>query len=285
MKLISEISQDVQYLTEEKDGKKFLYVAGPYISVNTPNRNNRIYSKGIMEPVVEGFVKDKINNKTAYGEWGHPQGPKINEERISHRITSLDWDGNNVIGKAVVLDEGQGKIMRSIIESGGRFGMSTRGLGSVKPNSQGLQEVQNDFKLVTVDAVTDPSGLNCWVNGIMEGVDWVYDAARGSYMENKVEDLAKAMKKISKRELLEKKYELFRYYLGLMLPEEDNNQFLVHRKLNPLGGGQKTIINHDRSVTHVNMTGKAASNMLKKAKGLGLQGQKTTAKQGRWPSK
>jgi len=214
MKLITDITEEIEFLIEDKDGKKHFYVQGPYISVNTPNRNNRIYSKTIMEPVVEGFIKDKVGQKTAYGEWGHPQGPKINEERISHRITDLKWDGNNVIGKAVVLDEGHGKLMRNIMETGGRFGMSTRGLGSVKPNDKGLQEVQSDFKLVTVDAVTDPSGVNCWVNGIMEGVDWVYDAARGSYMESKVEDLRKTMKKFSKRELLEKKANIFKYFLN-----------------------------------------------------------------------
>src|SRR5262245_3345019 len=125
MKLISDLTEDIQFITEDRDGKKFLYVEGPYISVNTPNRNNRIYSKAVMEPVVENYLRDKVNQKTAYGEWGHPQGPKINEERISHRITSLKWDGDAVVGRAVVLDEGHGKIMRNIIETGGRFGMST----------------------------------------------------------------------------------------------------------------------------------------------------------------
>ncbi len=214
MKLISEVTEALEFLHEEKDGKKHLYVSGPYISVNTPNRNNRIYSKGIMEPVVEGYIKDKIDNRTAYGEFGHPQGPKINEERISHRIVGMKWDGDSVIGKAVVLDEGHGKIMKNIIETGGRFGMSTRGLGSVKANDKGLQEVQSDFKLVTVDAVTDPSGAGCWVNGIMEGMEWVYDATKGTYMENKIEQLADTMKKLTTKELNERKMVLFRHYLA-----------------------------------------------------------------------
>ncbi len=195
MRLITEVCSELSYLTEEKNGKKLLYVEGPYISVNVPNRNNRIYSRTLMEPVIETFLKDKVDNKTAYGEFGHPSSPKVNEERISHRITSLKWDGNNVVGRAVVLDEGHGKLMRSIIESGGRLGMSTRGLGSVKANDQGLQEVQNDFKLVTVDAVTEPSGVGCFVQGIMEGKDWVLDSLKGIWMESEIEQKIEETKK------------------------------------------------------------------------------------------
>jgi hypothetical protein len=223
MRLISDPCEiPLSFLIEEKEGKKQLYVEGPFISVNVPNRNNRVYSKSLMEPIIEGFIVDKIDNKTAYGEWGHPQGPKINEERISHRIVSLKWDKDQVIGKAVVLDEGNGKIMRNIIETGGRFGMSTRGLGSVKDNGKGLQEVQSDFKLVTVDAVTDPSGVNCWINGIMEGVEWLYDATKGTYLENKIEQVADEVKKtvevedrkLTPEQLNEKMLHLFKYYLS-----------------------------------------------------------------------
>jgi hypothetical protein len=212
MKLITELVEDVKFLTEEKDGKKHLYVEGPYISVNTPNRNNRIYSKQMMEPIVENYLQ-KVKRGHAFGEFGHPQGPKVNEERISHRLVSMNWKDNHVIGKAVVLDEGLGKIMRSIIESGGQLGMSTRGLGSVKDNGKGLQEVQNDFKLVTVDCVVEPSGLDCWVNGIMEGVDWVFDATKGTYMESKVEQLQKNLKTYTRQELEERALRAFQYYL------------------------------------------------------------------------
>ena len=214
MLLIRELAEDnIQYLQEEKDGKKHLYIEGPFISVEEPNRNNRIYRKHYMEPVVEGYIKNKIQNGSGWGELGHPQGPKINEERISHRITNLKWDGNHVIGKAIVLPEGPGKIVRAMIESGGKLGVSTRGLGSVKPNDKGLQEVQNDFKLVTVDIVTDPSGAGCWINGIMEGVEWVFDATKGTWMESQVEPLRDTMKKLSAKELEDKYMTLFEYYL------------------------------------------------------------------------
>ena len=117
MRLITEIIENLEYLHEEKDGKKYLYVSGPYISVDTPNRNNRIYTRAIMEPVIESYLRDKVNNGTAFGEFGHPaNGPNINEEKISHRITSLSWDKNHVIGKALILDEGpSGKLMRKSI--------------------------------------------------------------------------------------------------------------------------------------------------------------------------
>lgn len=215
MKLITELCNDLEFnYLEEKEGRKHLYVSGPYISVDTPNKNNRIYPKSMMEPIVEAYLKDKINSKCAYGEFGHPNGPKVNEERISHRITHMSWDNKNVMGKAIVLDEGAGKIMKNIIETGGRVGMSTRGLGSVKPNSSGLQEVQSDFKLVTVDAVTDPSGAGCWVNGIMEGVDWVFDATKGTWMEGHVEPMRQNMRKMSSRKLEESYLSLFKYYLA-----------------------------------------------------------------------
>lgn len=216
MKLITEAIHELEYLIEESPntGRKLLYVEGPYISVDTPNRNNRIYSRSIMEPVVEGYINDRVKSGTAFGEFGHPaSGPKINEDKISHRITSLKWQGNHVVGRALVLDEGPGKLMKNIIETGGKLGMSTRGLGSVKANESGLQEVQNDFRLITVDCVVEPSGAGCWVNGIMEGVEWVFDAAKGTYMEHQVEPLRDEMRKMSRKELEENYYTLFQYYL------------------------------------------------------------------------
>ncbi len=216
LKLITEVTMDAWTpLVEEVNGRKNLYVEGPYISVNTPNRNNRIYSKSMMEPIVENYIQEKVSKGSAFGEFGHPNGPKINEERLSHRITSLKWDGNSVIGKAVVLDESNlGKIMKNIIETGGRLGMSTRGMGSVVTNSTGLQEVQKDFKLVTVDAVTDPSGAGCWVNGIMEGVEWVYDATRNTFMENRIEQMVETVKNMSREEREERMQRLFEHYLA-----------------------------------------------------------------------
>jgi hypothetical protein len=214
MKLITEFTETLQVFSEANaSGKKNLYVEGPYISVDVGNKNGRIYPRNIMQPVVESYIKDKIQAGTAYGEWGHPNGPKINEERISHRITNFRWDGNAVVGKA--LDEGMGKIMRSIIESGGRVGMSTRGMGSVKANAQGLQEVQDDFKLVTVDAVTDPSGAGCYVNGILESREFFYDSVKDAWTEQQIEDLQKEIKKkFTAREINENKLALFEFIIS-----------------------------------------------------------------------
>ena len=248
MKLITEVTNDLEYLTEEKDGRKHLYVSGPYISVDTPNRNNRVYSRSLMEPIVEGFLKDKVNNGSAFGEFGHPaNGPKINEEKISHRITSLKWEGNHVIGKALILDEGaSGKLMKNIIETGGKLGMSTRGLGSVKANDKGLQEVQSDFKLLTVDCVVEPSGAGCWVNGIMEGTEWIFDATKGTYMEKNIEELADTVKKMSNRERQEKQLMLFQYYL------DNINEALGKKEYANIDGKmvrQSRVISPDRAMS------------------------------------
>lgn len=213
MFLISELNEEINYIREERDGRKFLYLEGPNITVNEKNRNGRFYKKEIVEPVVESFITDKIKTGNAYGELGHPTGPKLNEERICHRITGFKWDGNHVIGKSVVIDEGLGKLLMGMVETGGRIGMSTRGLGSVK-EVNGMNEVQNDFRLLYVDAVTDPSGPGCWVNGIMEGVEWVMDPVKGTFMEQRVEPLRDSMKKMSVRELAEKKLALFEYYIS-----------------------------------------------------------------------
>lgn len=213
MFLISEINEDIKYVAEEKEGKKHFYLEGPNIVVEQKNRNGRMYLKHIVEPVVESFINDKIKTGTAYGELGHPEGPKLNEERFSHRITNFRWDGNNVIGKSVIIEEGRGKLILGMIETGGKIGMSTRGLGSVVEKN-GVNEVQNDFKLITVDAVTDPSGPGCWVNGIMEGVSYFYDATSGTLMESRIDDLHKKMKKMTNKELQEKKLKLFEYYIS-----------------------------------------------------------------------
>jgi len=214
LKIITEITEELQYLVEEgSSGKKHLYVEGPYISCETGNRNGRIYRKPIMEPVVESFIKEKVSTGSAYGEFGHPEGPGLNNERISHRITSLKWDGNNVVGKAVVIPEGLGKIMEGIIDTGGRLGMSTRGLGSVKAGEGGLQEVQNDFRLLTVDAVTDPSGAGCWVNGMLEDKQFAIDAATGTIFEAIAEDFVKGVKKLSVKQIQENYLLIFEHFI------------------------------------------------------------------------
>lgn len=216
MKLITELTQDISYKAiNEENGKRKLYIEGVFAQSEIVNRNNRVYPKSVMEAAMNKYIGEKVQNRTAYGELGHPQGPKINEDRISHLIESLEWNGNNVVGKARILDTNMGRIVEGIMDGGGRVGVSTRGLGSVKPNSRGIMEVQNDFRIATAaDIVTDPSGPNCMVNGIMEGVEWVFDATRGTFMEHKIEQMADTIKKFSKQELNEKKLALFEYYLA-----------------------------------------------------------------------
>lgn len=217
MRLITELTtENLAFNTiNEDNGKRKLYIEGVFAQSEIVNRNNRVYPKSVMEAAMTKYIGEKVKNCTAYGELGHPQGPKINEDRISHLIESLTWDGNNVVGKARVLDTNMGRIVEGIMDGGGRVGVSTRGLGSVKPNNRGIMEVQNDFRIATAaDIVTDPSGPNCMVNGIMEGVEWIFDATKGTFMETKIEQMSDIVKKFSKQELDEKKLALFEYYIA-----------------------------------------------------------------------
>jgi hypothetical protein len=221
MKLITEISQDsFQVITEAKeDGKKDLFIEGVFMQADVKNRNGRVYPKAILEKEVNRYIKTHVNEKRALGELGHPQGPKINEDRVSHLITELYFEGSDVYGKAKILSTPMGNIVRSFVEDGVKIGVSSRGLGSLKEKN-GVNEVQNDFFLATVDVVTDPSAPNCFVNGIMEGVDFWYDPSKGIWtqkeaeaIERIVEETKKAVKKMSKGQILENKLALFNHYL------------------------------------------------------------------------
>ena len=172
MKLIKEVAQDINYLVESKeDGVgKNVYIEGVFAQADTKNRNNRTYGRGIMEREVNKY-QDLIGHKRSLGELGHPENPSINLHQVSHLITSLRMEGNDVIGRAKILETPMGVIARNLIENGVGLGVSTRGLGSLKMNSQGINEVQDDFHLATVDIVADPSAPNAFVNGIMEGRD------------------------------------------------------------------------------------------------------------------
>jgi len=176
MKLISELVEDVQYIVEaSEDGKKKLFIEGIFLQSEHVNKNKRKYSKGIMEREVARYTKEYINENRALGELGHPDGPSINLDRTSHRIVSLKEDGNNYIGKALVLNTPMGLIAKNLIEGGTKLGVSSRGMGSLKPVN-GINEVQDDFYLATAaDIVADPSAGAAFVNGIMEGVNWIWD--------------------------------------------------------------------------------------------------------------
>jgi hypothetical protein len=169
------------------------------------NRNGRMYSSEILEKEMKRYQKDFISTKRALGELGHPDGPAINGDRVSHLITEMKRDGSNFVGKAKILGTPMGNIVKTLMDEGVMFGVSTRGLGSVKQTAEGIMEVQKDFHLATVDIVTDPSGPNCFVNGIMENTEYFYDIARGNWLptnvsvEQAIEEIQEEIEKEVKR--------------------------------------------------------------------------------------
>ena len=176
VKLISEEIQDVEYITEQKEnGKKNYKIKGIFMQADIKNRNGRIYPQQVLEKEVRRYNKDQINNNRAYGELGHPEGPTINLERASHMITKLYPDGKNFIGEAKVLSTPMGKIVENLLDDGAKLGESSRGMGSLNQKN-GANYVRDDFYLATAaDIVADPSAPNAFVQGIMEGKEWVWN--------------------------------------------------------------------------------------------------------------
>ena len=176
MKLISETVEDVNYLIEDDDtGKKNYRIRGPFLQAEIKNRNGRIYPMHILEKEVNRYNKEYIQKNRAFGELGHPDGPTVNLERVSHMITGLHPDGTNFIGEAKVMDTPYGKIVKNLIDEGAKLGVSSRGMGSLEPRGK-MQIVKDDFYLATAaDIVADPSAPNAFVEGIMEGKEWVWD--------------------------------------------------------------------------------------------------------------
>jgi len=174
MKLITENLEEVQYVLEEdtKTGKKKSLIEGIFMQADQKNRNGRIYPKGILESAVQKYTTEQVQKNRAVGELNHPEGPTINLDKVSHRITELRWDGNNVMGKALLLDTPMGRIARGLLEGGVQLGVSSRGMGSLEQRN-GVSYVKPDFMLATVDIVQDPSAPDAFVNGIMEGVEWI----------------------------------------------------------------------------------------------------------------
>lgn len=217
MKLIVETVEDVQYVTEAKeDGSKNLYIEGIFLQSAIKNRNGRMYPEAVMDREVSRYMKEAIETKTAMGELGHPNGPQINLDRVSHRIVSLRKEGTDYIGKALITNTPMGNIARGIMESGARLGVSSRGMGTLKLNKEGVNEVQDDFRLATAaDIVADPSAPNAWVDGIMESVDWVYDERLGWKAVQLAEQAKQEINKaVSSRTLEERKLQMFESYLA-----------------------------------------------------------------------
>lgn len=214
MKLFTELVEDVQYLVEERNGKKDLYITGPFMQAEQQNRNGRIYKLPILEREVKRYTDQYINTNRALGELGHPNGPSINLDRACIKITELKQDGNNFIGRAKVLGTPMGDIVKNLLESGVQLGVSTRGMGSLK-EVNGIMEVQDDFFLATAaDVVADPSAPDAFVQGIMEGVEWIWD--NGVIKAQHVEQVKGMVVKASKKDLQEAKVRAFEQYLSLL---------------------------------------------------------------------
>jgi hypothetical protein len=214
MKLITEMTEEVRYLTEAtENGKKSLFIEGPFLVYDKPNRNNRMYSKQIMEREVDRYNEEYVKTKRALGELGHPDTPTINLERVSHIITELRDDGQCYIGKAKILETPYGNIVKNFIESGVRLGVSSRGMGTLAQSRNGINLVQDDFRLATAaDIVADPSAPGAYVNGIMENKEWLF--LEGRYVEVDIDNAKKEIKKASKLQLEEVALKLFKNYIS-----------------------------------------------------------------------
>ena len=175
MKLITETVEEVKVITEEKNGVKSLFIQGPFLVAEQKNRNGRLYKEETVRREVDRYNEEYVSKNRAFGELGHPDSPSINLDRVSHLITSLKQEGNQWIGKAKILETPMGKIARSLMEGGGQLGVSCRGMGSLK-EVNGVNVVQDDYYLATAaDIVADPSAPGAFVQGIMEGKEWVWD--------------------------------------------------------------------------------------------------------------
>ena len=212
MKLITEVVEEINILTEETNGKKTHFIEGIFLQSNLQNRNGRIYPKEVMQKEVARYTESYVKANRALGELGHPDGPSINLDRVSHMIVSLKEDGDNYIGKAKLMDTPMGNIAKGLIEGGAKLGVSSRGMGTLKQNNEGINEVQDDFYLATAaDIVADPSAPDAFVQGIMEGKEWV--VVNGVWMEQQCDMSKRYIKKASKKDLEEAKMRVFESFL------------------------------------------------------------------------
>ncbi len=205
MKLITETNLDgIDMITEAKeDGSKSYFIEGVFMQSETKNKNGRVYPKDILMNEVARYITEYVGNKRALGELGHPEGPTVNLERVSHIITELRQEGDDIVGKAKIMDTPYGKIVKNLIDEGAKIGVSSRGMGSLKKNRNGINEVQKDFMLSAVDIVADPSAPSAFVNGIMEGKEWIWE--NGIIKSQDIESYETLIKSASSKVDLEEK--------------------------------------------------------------------------------
>ena len=208
------MTENVQFLVEtnEETGKKSHYIKGVFMQAEQKNKNGRVYPLGIMENEVTRYGKEYVAKNRAMGELNHPQGPTVNLDRVSHMIKELNMAGNDVQGKAKIMDTPMGKIAQNLITEGARLGVSSRGMGSLKANAQGINEVQKDFMLSAVDLVADPSAPGAFVDGIMEGKEWIWE--NGIFREEIIQQYKEIIEKSSIKELQENAIKSFRHFLS-----------------------------------------------------------------------
>ena len=216
MKLICEVNENIHYLTEvdeKEEGKKNYFIEGIFMQGDVKNRNGRVYPSEVLARETKRYNVEYVKKNRAYGELGHPQGPTINLERVSHMITELNQDGNNFVGKAKIMCETPyGKIVKSLMDEGAQLGVSSRGMGSLKEKG-GTAEVQKDFYLATAaDIVADPSAPDAFVSGIMEGKEWIWD--NGIIRESEIAIAEQTIEKASRKNLEEAKLSVFKNFLS-----------------------------------------------------------------------
>jgi hypothetical protein len=213
MKLIKEVFEDNQILIEEKDGKKNYFIEGVFLQSELKNRNGRMYPESTMDKEVGRYIKEYVEKNRAYGELGHPDTPSINLDRVSHMITSLKKEGTNWVGKAKILDTPMGQIAKGLLDGGANLGVSSRAMGSIQTNNEGVAIVQDDFMLSTAaDIVADPSAPDAYVQGIMEGKEWIF--VDGKFVEKDIEEARRNIRSASIRQLQEAKMRAFQDFLS-----------------------------------------------------------------------
>ena len=216
MKLISEfVDQNIgcRIITEEKSGKKKYVIEGVFAQAEQKNRNGRIYPKGIMEAAVGKYNDIQVSKGRAVGELNHPEGPTVNLDKVSHKIDELKFEGNDVMGKATVLDTPMGMIVQGLLDGGVQLGVSTRGMGSLMQQNNAMV-VKDDFMLNAIDIVQDPSAPSAFVNGVMEGVDWVWH--NGILEPQAIEKMETEIKQASRADLYEVQVREFKNFLSLL---------------------------------------------------------------------
>lgn len=214
MRLIREVLETTNLIVESKLGKgKEYFIEGIFLQSELKNRNGRMYPESIMDNEVGRYIKESVDKNRAYGELGHPDTPSINLDRVSHMIVSLRKEGTNYIGKAKILETPMGMIARGLLDGGANLGVSSRALGSLQTNNEGIQIVQDDFMLSTAaDIVADPSAPDAFVRGIMESKEWVF--VDGKFVEQHIEEAKRSIRKASSRNLEEAKIYAFQKFLS-----------------------------------------------------------------------